>query len=325
MADLQTEYVGLSVKNPLIISSSGLTDQLDKILELEKQGAGAVVLKSLFEEQIRHESGLLLEGADYPEAHDYVSHYARYNNVEKYLQLIESAREKTQLPVIASINCMAASEWTDFAKRIEDAGAHALELNIYYIPLDRGKASAEYEQRYFDIAAEICKRVSIPVIMKLGQNFTNLVYLVDQLSSWDVKAVVLFNRFYSPDIHIRDFRMTAGSVLSSPSEMRESLRWVSIVSSQVPAIQISASTGIHGGEAVIKQLLAGAQVVQLCSVLYRKGVGYLCRIRDEIEDWMDKKQYKSIDEFRGRMNYSKIEDPAVFERSQFLKYYSDPE
>ncbi len=323
MADLRTKFVGLDLQNPLIVSSSGLTDSVEKIIKLEEAGAGAVVLKSLFEEQILHEAGMLAESSNYPEADDYLKHYTRSQNLDTYLSLLEGAVAKTKIPVIASINCMSVSEWFDFARKIEEAGAHALELNVFFMPAGKDASSKNYEQLYLDIAENVKAKINIPVIMKLGQNFTNLLHLADLLYHRGVEGVVLFNRFYSPDINIKELRMTTSEVFSSPVDLRYSLRWVAIMSALVEQIDIAASTGVHDGTALIKQLLAGAQAVQVCSAIYKNGPAHISGMLQELSDWMDDKNYLDLDAFRGKMNYSNIPDPEIYERSQFMKYFSN--
>ncbi|HYW94234.1 MAG TPA: dihydroorotate dehydrogenase-like protein [Bacteroidales bacterium] len=322
MANLNTTFAGLKLRNPFIISSSGITSSVDRIRKLDSLGAGAVVLKSLFEEQIRFETGDLLQKTDYPEALDYVRRYTRENTLQEYLQLVREAKKAVHMPVIASINCISASEWMDFAVKIEEAGADALELNVYFLPVDREQDASHYERIYFDLLAGLKKRLSIPVIIKLGSNFTNLNYLISQLYYREANGVVLFNRFYAPDIDIEDLSMGSSEVLSSPSDIRNSLRWVGIVSGQVRSIDIAGSTGVHSGEAAVKMLLAGARSVQVCSVLYKNGLEYLTEMIDRLESWMISKNYKTIDEFRGAMSYASIDDPAVYERAQFMKYFS---
>ncbi len=322
MIDLTTKYAGLTLKNPIIISSSSLTEQADKIKKLEESGAGAVVLKSLFEEQIKYETGTYFQDIDYPEAEDYLNYYVRSNHVDQYLSLIENARKNVTIPVIASINCTSSSEWIEFSKKIEEAGADALELNVYFLPVNKDSSAQAYEDIYLKLATSIRELISIPVIMKLGQQFTNLVHLVDQLYFRGISAVVLFNRFYSPDINIHEQKIISSDVFSSPSDIRHSLRWVAILSHFVSQIDIAASTGIHDGKAVIKQLLAGANAVQVCSVIYKKGPGYIQEILSEVKKWMTNHKLTRPDQFRGKMNYGNIKDPAVYERAQFMKYYS---
>ncbi|MBN1158648.1 MAG: dihydroorotate dehydrogenase-like protein [Bacteroidales bacterium] len=322
MSNLKTEYMGIPLKNPVIVSSSGLTDSAEKIRKLEELGAGAVVMKSLFEEQISYEAGTLYENGIYPEAGDYIVRYSRDNSVEEYLRTIEDAKKQTEIPVIASINCISSSEWISFAKDIEKAGADALELNIFYIAQEKDKHASEYEKLYADILTKVKNIIKIPIAVKIGYYFTNLIAVVNNLYMRGVNGVVLFNRFFEPDIDIEKMKITSASVFSNPSDLRQSLRWVGIISDRVRDIDIAASTGIHDGKAIIKQMLAGAKVVQICSVLYQKGIQELPVLIRELEEWMKRKQFKSVDAFRGMLNYGRIPDPAVYERSQFMKYFS---
>jgi len=322
MADLRTHYAGLDLRNPIIVSSSGLTDSVEKIQKLEKAGAGAVVLKSIFEEQILYESGHITETSDYPEAEDYIRNYTRNNTVDKYLDLIEAARAAVDIPVIASINCVSDLDWIEFARKVEEAGASALELNIYYFPASKDTGSQVYENLYLNIAEKVRDIVYFPLMIKLGPYFTNIVNLADLLYHRGLNGVVLFNRFYSPDINLKEMKITSSGVFSSPADMRVSLRWVAIVSSMVKDIHISASTGIHDGQAVIKQILAGARATQVCSVVYKKGAGHIATMLDELNAWMDQHDYKDIDSFRGKMDYNSLKEPQVYERSQFMRYFS---
>jgi dihydroorotate dehydrogenase (fumarate) len=322
MTELSTTFGGLELRNPVIVSSSGLTDSAEKIIKLEEAGAGAVVLKSLFEEQILFEAGRLSEDSDYPQADDYIRHYTRTNSIDAYLDLVEAAVSGSKIPVIASINCVSDSEWYDFAAKVEEAGAHALELNVYFLPAGKSSGSQNYEKLYLDIAEKVRRRINIPVIMKLGQNFTNLIQLVDLLYHRGIDGVVLFNRFYNPDINIREMKMTSSDVFSTPAELRHSLRWVAIVSSLVKQVDIAASTGIHDAKGMIKQLLAGAKAVQVCSAIYKNGPSHITGMLGELRDWMEEKNFDNLESFRGSMNYENIPDPQVYERSQFMKFFS---
>ena len=310
------------MKSPIIVSSSGLTSSVDRIKKVAAAGAGAVVLKSLFEEQINYEAVSMTEGQDYPEAGDYIRTYARENSLSQYLSSIKEAKEAVDIPVIASINCVSASEWTDFAKKIEDAGADALELNIYFLPINKETDPREYEKSYLHLVSEVKKKTALPLIIKLGNGFSNITWMVNQLYHRGAAAVVLFNRFYAPDINTDDLTFGSAEVLSSPAELRSSLRWIGIVSSQVDQLDLAASTGVHSGMAVVKQILAGANAVQICSVLYRNGLDYIRDMTAEMKKWMDKNQYESPNEFRGKMNYGSLDDPSVYERAQFMKYFS---
>jgi len=325
MANLETTYLGLKLKNPIIVSSSGLTSNVESIKKLANNGAGAIVLKSLFEEQILQEAGSLSVHSDYPEAEDYLKSYVTSNNVNKYLELVSSAKKAVDIPVIASINCISATKWIDFAAKIQDAGADALEINVFILPTDSRKKAEDYEEVYFTLAEKLKKIISIPFTFKLGDHFTNPLRIIEQLWYRDVKGVVLFNRFFAPDIDIVNMKVVPAEVFSNPADIRDSLRWVAIANQIIPKIDISASTGVHNGEAIVKLILAGATSVQVCSTLYKNGHAYLKSLVDFLSNWMDTKGFNSIESFRGKMNYGKIGDPNVYERSQFMKYYSSYE
>jgi dihydroorotate dehydrogenase (fumarate) len=265
----------------------------------------------------------MLNDNAYPEAADYLSAYVKNNTIEKYLSLIQESKEKVNIPVIASVNCVSVGEWVSFAKMAEEAGADALELNVYVLPTSTKYDSERYETRYYDIVTAVKNETKIPVAVKLGQHFTNLPSFINNLYKRGADAVVLFNRFYAPDINIDKIEFTPADILSSPQEIRNSLRWVGLISSVVEEIEVCASTGIHNSSAVIKQLLAGASAVQVCSALYKNGPEYIKTLTDELKQWMNKNTFDEVKEFIGRLNYKRIKDPKVFERSQFMKYYSD--
>ncbi len=323
MIDLSVTYGGMKLKSPLIVSSSGLTSSTERIRKMEKAGAGAVVLKSLFEEQIMFEVSSISAASDYPEAGDYLNAYSRENSLESYLTMIRDAKAAVSIPVIASINCVKGNEWVEFAKKIEQAGADALELNIYFLPISKDKDPREYENAYLDLVSSVKEKTSLPVMVKLGHGFTNITWMVHQLYKRGAASVILFNRLYAPDIDTSNLSFGSAEVLSSPADQRFPLRWIGIVSSEVKEIDLAASTGIHSGLAAVKQILAGATAVQVCSVLYRNGIDYIRDMIDEMKGWMDKNNYSSISEFRAKMNYSNLKDPSVYERAQFIKYFSN--
>ncbi|MDP3434326.1 MAG: dihydroorotate dehydrogenase-like protein [Bacteroidota bacterium] len=325
MINLETKYMGLKLKNPIIVASSGLTNSVEKIKDLENAGAGAVVLKSIFEEQINNEVSDLINRDPqnlYPEAEDYIWNYTRNNSITRHLNLLSEAKKETEIPIIASINCMSASEWTVFAKDFENAGADALELNLFFVPTSRLRSSEEIEQLYLKIVSEVKKQVTIPVSVKIGYYYTNLVSMADRLVAHGANALVLFNRFYEPDINIEKMQITSSEVFSSPADIRRSLRWIGLISSQLPKVEIAASTGIHDGEAVIKQLLAGAQTVQVCSGIYINGSQLIAGMLTDLNAFMKKQNFKKIEDFRGRLSYKNIPDPMQYERAQFMKYFS---
>lgn len=325
MADLSTTFMGFKLRSPIIAGSSGLTNSIENIKKIDQHGAGAIVLKSLFEEQIlyaiNHTINQNEDNYSYPEAIDYISNYTRDNDLDRYITLIREAKKAVDIPIIASINCISPSEWISFAKNIEDAGADALELNIFDLPSDPRRKSDQHEQVYFEILQSVLKQVKIPVAAKISYYFSGFSNMTLQLSWTGIKGLVLFNRFFSPDIDIDKFEVTASNVFSTPAEIALPLRWVAMLSDKIQC-DIAASTGIHDGKAVIKQLLAGAKAVQVASVLYKKGFGKIGEMTQEIDQWMDKHHFASTDEFIGRLSYKEAKNPAAYERVQFMKHFS---
>ncbi|MCK5823922.1 MAG: dihydroorotate dehydrogenase-like protein [Ichthyobacteriaceae bacterium] len=324
--DLTTEYLGHKLKNPIIVGSCGLTSSVNKIKTFENSGAAAVVLKSLFEEQVDQEN---LKEQDtnmylYPEAADYMKTYTNEKSFDKYLTLIKDAKKEVNIPIFASINCYSAGNWTDYAKKIEQAGADGLELNVSLLPSDFEISGSENEQMYFDIIEKVRKEVSIPIALKMSNYSAGLSKLIKELS-WtkNVDAFVLFNRYYRPDINIDTLDLESYSIFTSQSDLAESLRWVLLMSDKIET-PIVGNTGIHTGEDVIKQILAGAQAVQVVSAFYENGEEYVSVMLEHMKEWMEKKNYNSIEEFRGILN-QKESLKKGFERVQFMKYYGSAE
>ncbi len=344
MSDLSIKYMGLSLKNPIIVGSSGLTNSIENLKEIEKAGAGAVVIKSIFEEQILIESDKFLSSSDkkiepmkrgfddimnkrsydYIEALDYIDNFAKENTLDKYLQFIEKAKESISIPIIASINCVSSYNWHYFAKRIQKAGADAIELNIYLLPSNPIQEGIENEKVYFEIAKEVQKYVSIPVSLKISYYFSGLAQKVIELSKTGIKGLVLFNRPYNPDIDIKTIKISSSNIYSTQSEYSHTLRWVAILAGRTDC-DIIASTGIHDYTSVIKQILAGATAVQMASVFYKKGFGVISETLKGIEDWMKEHKFENVNDFRGKLSQVKIEHPAAYERVQFMKMYSNIE
>jgi len=324
MINLETLYMGLHLKNPIIIASSGLTNSVEKIKDLEKAGAGAVVLKSIFEEQINNEVNNQINRSPqhiFPEEEDFIWNYTRNNLITRHLNLLSEAKKETEIPIIASISCMSASEWIVFAKDLENAGADALELNLFFVPTDPRKTSEEIEQLYLRIVSEVRKNVKIPISVKIGFYYSNLIAMADKLTTSGADSLVLFNRFYEPDINLEKLELTTSEVFSSPEDIRRSMRWIGLISSQLPTIQIAAGTGIHDGDSVIKQLLVGAQVTQICSSVYINGSQVIAGMIADLTAFMKKQHFKSIEDFRGRLSYKNLSNPAIYERAQFMKYF----
>ena len=322
MVSTQTNFAGLKLKNPIIAGSSGLTNTLEKIEQLDNAGVGAIVLKSLFEEQIDNHVDKLTGISQYPEAADYISAYVEMHHVEKYIDLIRSAKAGCSVPVIASINCYTHSRWIDFAKRIEKAGADAIELNVF--ALNTGEFGGDYlENLYQNIVRDLHEVVKIPIVVKMAHSLSNLPGLVGKLNALGSKGVVLFNRFYQLDIDIDNLQIVSGDVFSHPSDFSETLRWTAIVSGKLPKSDIACSYGVHSWEDVVKGILAGASAIELCSVLYEKGFDVVSEMLTCLEEWMRQRGYEKISDFKGKLNYAAIPDPSLYERVQFMKYFSN--
>lgn len=320
MADISVNYLGLDLKSPFIAASSGYTADLEKIVALARSGAGAIVLKSLFEEQINNEISFLEESsADYTENADFLKRYVTDYSVEKYVQLIKDAKKESGIPVIASINCYTNSTWTDFAKEIEKAGADALEVNIYALPLNAEKNSLQTEEDYLKTIKRITETIKIPVAVKLGNHFSNLGNFISSLQGHGASGAVLFNRFFTPDISLKKMEIVPANPFSNKNEYLQSLRWIAILSSYLRKFDFSASTGVYDPSSAIKLILAGAKTVQLCSALYQQGPFILQDFNRELKEFMDSKGFNTLADFRGMLNYSNIANPAAFERVQFLK------
>ena len=326
MINLTTKYMGFQLKNPLIVASSGLTKSPEKIKDFENKGAGAVVLKSIFEEQIMAETNHIMEYPDsynnYPEALDYIKNFTQQHSVSEYLKLIRDTKKEVKIPVFASINCVSMNEWINFARDIENAGADGLELNIFIMPADLNTTGAEHEKMYFDIIEKIKKTVKIPVALKISYYFSGLVNLMQKFSWSGIAALVMFNRFYTPDINIDTLRIQTSNVLSTPTEIGNSLRWIAMLSDKA-GCDISASTGIHDASGVIKQLLVGATTTQLCSTLYINGSVRIQEILEDLTKWMEQKKYKNISDFRGKLSLKKADNPVLYHRVQYMKHLSD--
>jgi Dihydroorotate dehydrogenase len=320
---LKTNFAGLQLRNPIIIGSSGLTNTAAKNKELEKAGAGAVVLKSLFEEQISNESYEMLKQESHPEAVDYINNYFKNNEVNTYLDLIRETKKRCRIPVIASINCHTADSWTDFARQIAIAGADALELNLFYLDTGLEDNTVSLEEAYVQITRKVVEIVDIPIIVKVSKYCSRLVRLVDDLFKAGAAGVVLFNRFYQPDIDIHKFSISSGHVFSSPNEISDTLRWTGIVTGKLPKASIASSTGIHEWEDIVKCILSGASAVEICSTVYQHGYEIIGQMKRTMTEWMNTMQYDSIEAFRGKLNYDRTEDPTQYERVQFMKYFSN--
>ncbi len=324
MVDLSTQYLGMTLKNPVIAGSSGLTNSVKNIRDFEANGAGAVVLKSIFEEEIAFEYEDILKEASEEgvslDQFDYYDFHIKGEKLDKYTTLIEESKKSVSIPVIASINCVYSHEWTSFAKQLQTAGADALELNMFFLPTEFDRTTEEKEKAYFQIIEKVQKEVSIPIALKISYYFSNLGPMIQKLSETGVAGLVLFNRFYSPDFDIDKMEVVSSSVFSTPSDLPISLRWIAIMAERV-SCDLAASTGVHDGTALIKQILAGADAVQVASTLYKNGKGQIAEMLKTLEEWMAKKGYNSLADFKGKMSQAKSGNPAAYERVQFMKYF----
>jgi dihydroorotate dehydrogenase (fumarate) len=320
MSKLDTKYLGLDLVSPVIAGSSGVTMSFDKVKTLADSGVGAIVLKSVFEEEINRKAWTMeSETGSYPEA-DYILAYTKNNSIDNYLEYIGKVK-RTGVPVIASVSCLSSKEWINFTKLVESAGADALELNMFFLPLDKEQKGGKYENAYYEIANKVVSAITIPVSVKIGPVFTNILNVVWEFYLRKVKGMTMFNKFYEPSIDINKLEIVAGDIFSNSSDLRQALRWVAIVSAKIPQMEISASTGILDGTAAVKQLLAGAKTVQMASALYQNGPAYVATVNKFISEWMDKHGFESINDFRGKLNYSEIASPELYERSQFMKIF----
>lgn len=321
MIDLTTEYMGLKLRSPIILSSSNLTNNIKHIVNAAKYGAGAVVLKSLFEEQILADAEKLYEKDKmyfwYKEAISYMDELSKTDGIEQYINLIKEAKKSVSIPIIASINCTTPHEWPKFTKKIEEAGADAIELNMSIIPSDEKTPCYVVQERYETIIRAVKENSSLPISIKVGPYFSNVNMAIRELSQTGVKGVVLFNRFYRPDIDIEKLEVISDSYLSNESELTHTLRWVALLAPEV-SCDIAASSGVHNAEGVIKMLLAGANACEMTSTFVKNGVEYIETILKEIEDWMNRKNFRNLKEFHGLIAKRKEYSPE-FERVQYMK------
>jgi dihydroorotate dehydrogenase (fumarate) len=327
MADVSTTYLGLSLQNPIIAGSSGLTSTLSGVQDLADHGIAAVVLRSIYEEEIAFEFDEVLREAapgtyqtEYMDYFDYYDYQVRQEYVDRYLRLIQECKASVSIPVIASVNCVYSYEWANFARELEVAGADALELNMFFLPSDFSRNVEATEQAYFEVIERVLDVVSVPVALKISTYFTDLGPMIQRLSKTGIAGLVLFNRFWSPDIDIDNLQVVSTNMFSSPDELTTSLRWIAIMAHRVQC-DLAASTGVHDGEALIKQLLVGADAVQVVSSLYKNGKDRIGEMLDDLESWMTSKGYDSLDDFRGQMSQAQTSNPAAFERMQFMKYF----
>ena len=325
--DLSTTYMGMQLRNPLVASASPLSKSVDPVRQMEDAGISAVVMFSLFEEEITHSQLELdhhLEAGthSFAEALEYFPEHEQYNvGPESYLDQVRKLKEAVDIPIIASLNGTTTSGWVDYAKQIEEAGANALELNVYYIPTDIEETSVEVEDRYVEILRLVVASVTIPVAVKLSPYFSAMANMARKLDQAGADALVLFNRFYQPDIDLENLEVTPNVLLSTPQAMRVPLRWTAILYGQVEA-DLAASGGIHTADDVIKMSMAGASITQMASALLQRGPDHARVVLQEMEQWLVEHEYESVQQMQGSMSQRNCADPTAFERANYIKALS---
>jgi dihydroorotate dehydrogenase (fumarate) len=322
--NLKSKYMGMEIATPIVAAASPLTGNLRTLQRLERAGAGAVVLPSLFEEQIEHEEVEIQRLLDYgaensPEVTGYFPELQEYRTGPvSYLKLIEEAKEKLSIPVIASLNGSSTGGWIEYAKLMQQAGADAIELNIYFVATDPEVSGSDVERRYVDLVLAICKEVNIPVAVKVGPFFSSMANMAVRLESAGAAGLVLFNRFLQPDIGLEDLEVVPTVQLSREEELRLPLRWIAILREHIKG-SLAATSGVHSAEDVTKLVLAGADGVQIASSVLRRGPEFLTELRDGLTRWMEENEYESVEQMKGSMSQANIPDPEAFERANYME------
>jgi len=322
--DITTTYLGLKLKSPIVPSAGPLSEKISNIREMEDAGAGAVVFYSIFEEQIEHEQLELhhhtsMHSESFAEATSYLPEPFDFKlGPDEYLNHIRKAKEAVDIPIIASLNGKSIGGWTDYAKKMEQAGADALELNIYLLPTDAKKSGSEIERTYIDIVKAVKSTVKIPIAVKMHPFFSSTSYMATELSKAGADGLVMFNRFYQPDIDLETLDVVPNVILSTPMAMRLPLRWIAMMYGKVNA-DLAATSGIYNAEDVLKMVMAGAKVTQMLSSLLKFGIGHIADVTTNLIAWMEEKEYESIEQMRGSMSYMNVDDPAKFERANYMK------
>ena len=327
MTDLTTTYLGLKLKNPLVASASPLSEKVENVKKLEEAGIAAVVMYSLFEEQIIHESLELDHYLNYgeeisPEVTSFYPQQGRYTlKADAYVEHLAKLKQAVKIPVIGSLNGVSTGGWINYARKIEQAGADALELNLYYLPTNPDMPAGELEETYATLVRDVVKSIHIPVAVKLSPFFTSLPNMAHKLVNEGAKGLVLFNRFYQPDLDLEALEVTPNLILSTSQDLRLPLRWIAILYSRIQA-DLALTSGVHTGEDVLKGTMAGAAVTMLASELLQKGIGRIPVILNEVENWMAAHEYKSIQQMRGALSQKSVKEPAAFERANYMKVLS---
>jgi len=322
MTFFNTTFAGLNLSNPIIIASSGLTSAPEKNKELEKAGAGAIILQSIYEEQIEAQTNPVAPIL-FSENGGINRNGSKSMQLTDYLQLIQETKKRCHIPVIASIICHKVGNWIDFVRQIETAGADAIELNIFVVYTENTGYNNYLERLYLQITEKVKSLISIPIIIKISKYFSHIVQLASDLQAAGANGIVLFSRFYQPDIDIHRLQIHSGDVFSSGTDIADTLRWTPIVSGKLPNLSIASCTGIHDWEGVVKCILSGASAVEICSTVYQHGNEIISVMKRGMEEWMNLMNFRSIGDFKGKLNSACLKDPSLHERTQFRKYFSD--
>ncbi len=323
MADLSTTYMGIALKNPLIVAASSISNYVDKVKRAEEMGAGALVIRSLFEEQIQHDEMTMADFMERaanisPEVHSSFFPPVESGGPREHLMWVEKTRRAVEMPVFASLNAISPGAWTSYAKQLEETGVAGLEINYYVVATDPDVPGSELEKALFDIVVAVTSEVSIPVAVKLSPYYSSTPYVVRELEKRGAKAVVLFNRFLQPDIDVQDEALVNNMVYSAPQEIKVPLRWVALLYGRTE-MDLALNTGVHTGRDMVKAILAGASVVQVASALLENGLPYLSSMLMDMQSWMEDKDYESLDEFRGKVSQKNVDDAFGFERAQYMQ------
>ena len=324
--DTSTKYLGLDLKSPIIVGSCGLTADVDKMVEMEKAGAGAVVLKSGFEEQIiydiKRNTHVVAPTDNYGDSYEYIAAHVADDSLSKHFQMIRDAKKRLTIPVIGSINCFSYENWLTYAIKFQEAGCDALELNMAILPYETSLSADDVERTFSQIINTLRKSISIPVSIKVGTYFTDMAKQMQQLSWMGIQGVTMFNKSVQVDIDIEKETLQNASYLSNPEDLYNTLRWVAILSKKMRC-DISASTGVYTADDVVKMLLAGATTVQVVSSLYKNGIGTIVQLNQGLNAWMEKKGYNSLSQFRGKLAVQPNDKASVAMRTQFMKYFAE--
>jgi len=319
MADSSVSFLGLALKNPIVLASSGLSSTLEGVKKAAAAGAGAIVLKSLFEEQLKAELLTVYSQTDsHPEAEAFLAGMGMNEGANEYLDLIRDARAVSDVPIIASVNCSGESAWTDFATQMESAGAHAIELNLGIVPSDPAVSAASIEDSMVALVASVRKAVKIPLCAKIGSSYTNIGNLASRLAKAGAGALTLFNRFYRMDVNLDAMSLAAGPTRGSPEAYHESLRWIAMLEGRIGA-ELCASGGVYDGATALRLMAAGASAVQMCSAVYAKGYGAIKSTVDEMNTWMDSRGIKKLSDLKGRLARRNSDSPALYGRLHYVK------